>query len=650
MDTTRQRAATPTLTTRWQTVRASRVWQRASRHALSYLVLGLGAAFMLFPMLWMLSASFKPAWQIFTDPPIWIPHHWETVRAGNTNRELNLWQVEVDGQSEKVIQLGVRRYTTVVDAALLTALESAPTSELSDSIATTIGDLTLNVRLWERGGEAHEVVALARGEGDTLIVASLESLLPAVLRMPLDEVNGGGRATLTIDGVEFRGRVVETEDAVREVLPIGPESQFTVVSDPAVAAAAALVTVDGIDSAGFAAVGETELPLITVEGLDGEYVELVRESWQPVIDEAEFDAEVFVASRAQLTDIGSVIVNNVTMRGATYTPENGEPYDVAILISGNQASAVIPADRSETLHLAPLGGLSSARGDQLNRIPYRVQDGYTQDGEVSSVVLVGDQREMALVVPVAVVDEAFDVSSGALQRSMYPQLRFDGYIQALQTKVGETYFLTFFRNSFVLVGLNVIGHVLSCVVVAYAFARLRAPGKNILFIILLGTLMLPYPVTLVPVYEIFRDLGMVNTLWPLFLRSFFGNAFLIFMLRQFFSSIPRELEDAARIDGAGTVGIIRHVIVPLSRPAIATVVIFTFWWTWNNFLEPFIFLSSPELFPVAVGLNFFKDQYLTIYYDRLIGASVMSMIPMILLFFFAQRFFIEGIQLTGMKG
>jgi ABC-type glycerol-3-phosphate transport system permease component len=145
-------------------------------------------------------------------------------------------------------------------------------------------------------------------------------------------------------------------------------------------------------------------------------------------------------------------------------------------------------------------------------------------------------------------------------------------------------------------------------------------------------------------------MGMINTLWPLFLRAFFGNAFLIFMLRQFFSTIPRELEDAARIDGAGTLGIIRHVIVPLSKPAIATVVIFTFWWTWNSFLEPFIFLSSPELFPVAVGLNFFKDQYLTIYYDRLIAASVMSMVPMIVLFFFAQRYFIEGIQLTGLKG
>ncbi len=122
------------------------------------------------------------------------------------------------------------------------------------------------------------------------------------------------------------------------------------------------------------------------------------------------------------------------------------------------------------------------------------------------------------------------------------------------------------------------------------------------------------------------------------------------MRRQFFASIPTELEDAARIDGANTLQIILRLVMPLSRPALAAVVIFTFWWTWNSFFEPFIFLSSPELFPVSVGLNFFNDQYGAIYYDRLIAASVLSMLPIMLLFFFAQRYFIEGIQLTGLKG
>jgi multiple sugar transport system permease protein len=451
--------------------------------------------------------------------------------------------------------------------------------------------------------------------------------------------------------VEFRGRAVETEDGVREIIPIGPESQLSVVGSPDIAASALLVSSENLSNAGFATIGQTELPQVNLAGQEGDYIVLVRESWQPIINEAEFDANAVVAQRAQLTDERTLTVNGVAMQGATYTPDGGTPTDVVILIRGTQSSVVIPVQQATSLKLAQLGGLTSARGDQLQRIPYRVQDGFTEgEGEAVSVALVGDPREMALVVPTTAIGEAFDVNPAALSRAMYPQLRFDGFREALQTKVGETYFPTFFRNSFVLVALNTIGHVLSCVVVAYAFARLRAPGKNFFFVLLLGTMMLPYPVTLVPVYEIFRDLGMVNTLWPLFLRSFFGNAFLIFMLRQFFTSIPRELEDAARIDGANTAQIIMQVIVPLSKPAIATVIIFTFWWTWNSFLEPFIFLSSPELFPVSVGLNFFNDQYGTIFYDRLIAASVLSMVPMILLFFFAQRYFIEGIQLTGLKG
>lgn len=645
-------ATRPTLAARaatnWKTVRSSKTWQRSLRHAASYIVLGLGAAFMLFPMLWMISASLKPAWQIFTDPPIWIPMHWEAVRAGNTNRMINLWTV--DGQPERVIEIGVRRYTTVVNAALLQNLQTAPASEVGNAVATTVGDLTLNVRPWTTNGQTRQVVALAKGDNDTLVVVDVNDLQAAALRMPLDEVNGGERASLEVGGVEFRGRTVQMDGSPVEVIPIGPESQLTVVGAPEIAAAATLVSTENLSDAGFAPVGQTELPLMTIDGQPGEYIMLVKESWQPVINEEQFDANALVAPRSQLTDVQPVSVNGVTMQGATYTADDGTATPVAILISGTQASVVIPVGGADTLRLAQLGGLTSARGDQLQRIPFRVQDGFSEGSETHSVALVGESREMALVVPASAISEAFDVNPGELTRAMYPELRFDGYREALQTKVAETYFPTFFRNSFVLVILNTIGHVLSCVVVGYAFARLRAPGKNFFFVILLGTMMLPYPVTLVPIYEIFRDLNMVNTLWPLFLRSFFGNAFLIFMLRQFFTSIPRELEDAARIDGANTLQIITRVIVPLSKPAIATVIIFTFWWTWNSFLEPFIFLSSPELFPVAVGLNFFKDQYLTIYYDRLIAASVLSMLPMIALFFFAQRYFIEGIQLTGLKG
>lgn len=632
---------------RWQTIRTSRQWQRTIRNIFSYTVLAFGAAFMLVPMLWMISASFKPVWQIFTDPPIWIPQKWEDVRAGNTNRFINLWEVEIDGQPQKVIRLGTRRYTTVIDAARLNNLQSVPADQLGAAQATAVGDTVLNVRPW---GDT-EVVALAR-DGDNLVVVALADVQDAVRSFPLDEVNSGGRANLTIEEVDFRGREITTDDGeTLQVIPIGPESELTIVGAPEIASSAVLVPAEQLAQAGFASVGQTELRLWQIsEGDPTPYILLAQETWQPILEEALLDEHAFVAPRARLGDREVRPVQGVAMQVSSYTPADGDPYDVVILISGTNESLVMPVDQAQTLRLAVMGGLVGARGDSVGRIAFRVMDAFDDGLTISSVALVGDPREMALVAPQSAVTAAYDVPPGDLQRAMHPELNFDGYTEALQTKVAETYFPTFFRNSFVLVILNIIGHVWSCVIVAYAFARLRAPGRNALFLLLLGTMMLPFPVTLVPVYEFFTRLNLVNTLWPLFIRSFFGNAFLIFMLRQFFSSIPRELEDAARIDGANVIDIIWNVIVPLSKPAIATVVIFTFWWTWNSFLEPFIYLSSPELFPVSVGLNFFQDQYATIYYDRLIAASVMSMVPMIVIFFFAQRYFIEGIQLTGMKG
>jgi multiple sugar transport system permease protein len=650
MDTTSRLTRTEQAASNWRTFRASKTWQRSIRYLVSYIILALGAAFMLFPMLWMISASLKPAWQIFTDPPIWIPQEWESVRAGNTNRVFNLWQVETEAGVEKVIRIGTRRYTTVIDSARLANLKSVPPDQLGEAVATTIGDVVLNVRPWTVDGQTRDVVALTR-DGDNLVIAEVAELQNAAVRLPLDEVNSGQRAQPTIEDIEFRGREITTEDGTLQVIPVGPESELAVVGAPEIASQAILVPAGQLSDAGFAPIGETELSLSQIDGnSETNYIVLARDSWQPIIDEDVLDASAFIAPRAQLGERQPAQVNGVEMQVAPYTPPEGDPVDVVILVSGTNESLVIPVEGANSLRLAELGGLITARGDRYGRIPFRVQDGFEEGDKIHNVALVGDPREMALVVPESAVTDAFDVNPSSLTRAMHPQIDLDGYTEALQTKVAETYFPTFFRNSFVLVLLNTIGHVLSCVVVAYAFARLRAPGKNFLFLVLLSTMMLPFPVTLVPVYEMFTRLNMVNTLWPLFIRSFFGNAFLIFMLRQFFSSIPRELEDAARIDGANTWQVIWNVIVPLSKPAIATVVIFTFWWTWNSFLEPFIYLSSPELFPVSVGLNFFQDQYATIYYDRLIAASVMSMVPMIIIFFFAQRYFIEGIQLTGMKG
>lgn len=639
---------------RWENIRTSKTWQRTLRHSLSYLILGLGAIFMLFPMLWMLSASLKPPWQIFSDPPIWIPQEWEQVQAGNTNRQLSLWKVIVPGEVEErtVTQIGTRKYTTVVDPALLHNLQSVPADDMGEARTTTLENgVTLNVRDWTNAdGVTQQVVALAR-DGDNLVVATVADLMPALSRLPLDVVNSGDRTDAEVEGIEFRGREVALDEGTKSIIPIGPESELRIVAPPNVVSQATIVSADSLTEAGFSEVGETELQLVKTGDDPTEYVSLVTETWQPVINADELETNGLIATREQLGERTVQQVNGVALQVATYTPDDGTaPYDVAILVSGTARSLVIPVSGIQSLRLAQLGGLASARGDSFSQIAYRVQDGFEDGVGINSVALIGDPREMALIVPAAAITDAFDVNPGDLVRAMNVKLRFDGYRQALETKVAETRFPTFFRNSFVLVALNTAGHLISCVVVAYAFARLRAPGKGFLFLALLSTMMLPFPVTLVPLYELFRDMGMINTLGPLFIRSFFGNAFLIFMLRQFFMSIPRELEEAARIDGANVMQILWNVIVPLSKPAIATVVIFTFWWTWNSFLEPFIYLSSPELFPVSVGLNFFKDQYGAIFFDRMIAASVMSMVPMLVIFFFAQRYFIEGIQLQGMKG
>ncbi len=634
-------------------VRKNTIFQRAVRQGFSYLFLLFGSSFMLLPLLWMLSASFKPQWQIFANPIIWVPQHWEQVQAGDTNRMLPLWRYEQDGETRHFIRIGVRRYTTVINAALLTNLQSVPQNELGVSEPVTLDSGTVvNVRDWTSEGGMVQVVAVARGDNDHTIVVALDDLQSSLMRLPLDIVNSGDRGRFTVEDVEFRGREVAVEEAVLQLIPIGPESEVHVVAPPEVAAEVRLVSAELVESGGFAQVGETEIAMSRINGDPEDYILLLKEQWQPIINEDELDEHAFLVQTAQLGERIMQEVNGVSMQTAVYAPQSGSPVDVFILVSGTEQSLAMSVEQGSSLGLAQAGGLTSARGDTFQLIPYRVQDTYSagDSDDVRSVALVGETRDMALVVPRASIDEAYDVPPENLERSLVPGLRTQGYEEVLATRIGETYFANFFLNSLILVILNIIGHVVSCVLVAYAFARLRAPGKNVLFIILLGTMMLPFPVTLVPVYEIFSNLDMVNTWWPLFLRAYFGNAFLIFMLRQFFAAIPRELEEAARIDGASVLQIVWRVIVPLSKPAIATVVIFTFWWTWNSFLEPFIYLSSPELFPVSVGLNFFKEQFGAVYYDRLIAASVLSMAPMLVIFFLAQRYFIEGIQLTGIKG
>lgn len=222
--------------------------------------------------------------------------------------------------------------------------------------------------------------------------------------------------------------------------------------------------------------------------------------------------------------------------------------------------------------------------------------------------------------------------------------RWENFREALTTLP----FGRFFINTLIIAIGSVIGHVLSCSIVAYGFARLEAPGKGFLFILLLSTLMLPYPVTMVPLYMIFASLGWVNSFLPLIVPTFLGNAFYIFLLRQSFKQIPTELEDAAHIDGANFFQVLRYVILPISTPALATVAIFSFQAAWNDFLAPLIFLHDQSKYTLQLGLSLFRGAY-TVNWAYIMATSLVISLPILIIFFFFQKAFIEGIGYTGTK-
>lgn len=213
-------------------------------------------------------------------------------------------------------------------------------------------------------------------------------------------------------------------------------------------------------------------------------------------------------------------------------------------------------------------------------------------------------------------------------------------------------FFTYFWNSVQVTMLSVVGAVLTASLVAYAFARLRAPGKDFLFGVLLSTLMLPGEVTLVPIYLIFRWLGWLDTYGPLIVPSWFGgSAFYIFLLRQFFMTLPTELDDAAKIDGASLFSIYWRILMPLSKPALASVAVFAFFSNWSNFQAPLIYLTTIEKFTIPVGLRLYLSTIgNNMHWNYLMAATIVSIIPPIVIFFTSQRFFVEGSVLTGVKG
>ena len=210
-------------------------------------------------------------------------------------------------------------------------------------------------------------------------------------------------------------------------------------------------------------------------------------------------------------------------------------------------------------------------------------------------------------------------------------------------------FNLFYFNTLKVTLLTVAGVLVSSSLAAFAFARLRFPGRGLLFIIVLSTMMLPWHVTIIPQYIFFTKLHWVNTHKPLWVQWWFGDAFSIFLLRQFFMTIPLEMDEAARIDGCSRFGVLWRIILPLSKPALGVVAIFEFTWSWNNFFGPLIYLDAQKLFTVALGLRLFQERAGT-NVQYMMAQTVIFVIPVLVLFFVAQRRFIQGIVVSGVKG
>ncbi|HRW09874.1 MAG TPA: carbohydrate ABC transporter permease [Caldilineaceae bacterium] len=225
-------------------------------------------------------------------------------------------------------------------------------------------------------------------------------------------------------------------------------------------------------------------------------------------------------------------------------------------------------------------------------------------------------------------------------------IRWDNYLEAF----GRAEFPRYLINTLLVAVPSVIGSILSNALVAYGFARIRWPGRDWVFGMVLATLILPGFVTFIPLYLIFKQLNWINSYLPLVVPTFLANPFFVFLLRQFFMALPEELSDAARVDGASEFRIFLQIVLPLARPALATVALFQFIGSWNDYFGPLIYLNDKALYTISLGIANMRASYGFSNFAWIMAATCMSVLPIVMLFFFAQRTFIEGIALTGLKG
>jgi multiple sugar transport system permease protein len=281
-----------------------------------------------------------------------------------------------------------------------------------------------------------------------------------------------------------------------------------------------------------------------------------------------------------------------------------------------------------------------------------VYDVKLSDGSVRRLALVSMAEGKGTFVDPAAPAQTVEARLRDATAVLVVSLRWQNFIDAMErsTRPGvNVNFFTYARNSLIVAFFCIVGTLVSCAPAAYGFARIRWPGRDALFMLVLATMMLPFQVTMIPLYVIFTTwLHWGNTFLPLIVPTFFGNGFDIFLLRQFFRTIPEELCDAARVDGASEGRIFLSIVLPLSVPVLTTISVLTFLWAWNDFLGPLLYLTNPQTFTMALGLQDFQGRH-EVAWNLLMAASVVFTLPIIVAFFFAQRTFIQGVKLTGLK-
>jgi multiple sugar transport system permease protein len=246
------------------------------------------------------------------------------------------------------------------------------------------------------------------------------------------------------------------------------------------------------------------------------------------------------------------------------------------------------------------------------------------------------------------ISTSFKPQPETVSISLFPdEPTLDGYRMVFDRNIMP--FFTYLGNTVFLAVVSVFGAVISNSLVAYSLSRIRWRGRNLLFALTLAVMMMPGAVTMVPVYVMFSRLNLVGTFVPLLAPSFFGSAFAIFLLRQFFMGLPKSLEDAARIDGCSQIGIYARIFLPLMKPALITVGIFTFTATWNDFLGPLIYLSDDRMYTLQMGLHRLRSMTFIVSTPSLMAMAFLITLPMVILFFFAQRHFVQGITFAGVK-